>query len=141
MTRLPSISAKRSCERRLLPVKLLVLRNKRKRKLRGSVNFKNVSKIDRLNLTRPVLNVRMSRLRSKTTNKRSQRRRDMKRSYVNYMRRGRSNLLTMISESNRLLNGSVISSFKLLQPKRDLKQRSASRWQTEDKPISLTSNS
>ena len=122
-------------------MKLLVLRNKRKRKLRGSVNFKNVSKIDRLNLTRPVLNVRMSRLRSKTTNKRSQRRRDMKRSYVNYMRRGRSNLLTMISESNRLLNGSVISSFKLLQPKRDLKQRSASRWQTEDKPISLTSNS
>ena len=80
MTRLPSISAKRSCERRLLPVRLLVLRNKRKRKPRGSVNFKNVNKIDRLSLTRPVLNAHMSRLRLKTTNKRLQRRRDMNKS-------------------------------------------------------------
>ena len=96
MIRLLSISAKRSCERKLLPVRLPVSTSLRRKRPKDFVNSRNESKIGRLVLTKLALNVPMSKLRLTIVSRRLPKRRGMSKSYKSYMRLGRGSLQTMI---------------------------------------------
>ena len=105
------------------------------------MSYKKESKTGRLGLTKLALSVPMSKRKSTIASKRSPRKRGISRSYKSYMSQGRNNSLTTIGESRKQLSGIVISSFRSLPHKRSSKPKSESRWQTVDKPISLTSSS